>query len=100
MATDLSPHLIHLLDIRLELPYRILIHNDDVTPFDFVIAVLKSVFKLSSELAEHITLTAHIAGIALVMVRPKTEADQLVARAHVAARLEGYPLTFTVEMEE
>ncbi|MCC6192610.1 MAG: ATP-dependent Clp protease adaptor ClpS, partial [Anaerolineales bacterium] len=28
----------------LEPPYRVLVHNDDVTPFDFVIAVLRAVF--------------------------------------------------------
>jgi len=45
-------------------------------------------------------LTAHIKGIALVMVRPKSEAEKLVQKAHLAARLEGFPLTFSTESEE
>lgn len=76
---------------------RVLIHNDDITPFGFVMAVLQSIFRLSHEIAEHVTLTAHLSGLALVVVRPKTEAERLVARAHVAARIEGFPLTFTLE---
>jgi len=80
--------------------YRILIHNDDVTPFFFVMMVLRNIFKLSREIAEHVTLTAHIQGIALVMIRPKAEAENLVKKAHMAARLEGFPLTFSIEPDE
>jgi ATP-dependent Clp protease adaptor protein ClpS len=84
----------------LEPPWRVIIHNDDVTPFDFVIHVLITIFKLSQEIAEHVTLTAHITGRAHVVTRPKREAETLVAKAHFAARLEDFPLTFTVEPEE
>lgn len=84
----------------LEPPWRVMVHNDDVTPFDFVIHVLVTIFKLSQEIAEHVTLTAHLTGQAHVVTRPKREAEMLVAKAHFAARLEDYPLTFTVEPEE
>ncbi len=83
-----------------EPPYRILIHNDHVTPFDFVIAVLIRVFSLTPIIAEHITYLAHTNGLALVCVLPKSEAEQRVGRAHFAARLEGFPLTFTLEPDE
>lgn len=84
----------------LEPPYRVLIHNDDVTPFDFVIMVLVRIFEITPVIAEYITYTAHTNGIALVTVLPKTEAERRVGKAHFAARLEGYPLTFTIEPEE
>ncbi len=100
MATETTPEVIEIKDTELEPKYRILIHNDDVTPYDFVITVLVSVFKLSREIAEHITVTAHFTGVALVMVRPKREAESLVKKAHMAARLEGFPLTFTLEPED
>jgi len=83
--------------IELEPPWRVIIHNDDVTPFDFVIHVLKTIFKLGADIAEHVTLVAHTTGRALVVTRPRGEAERLVAKAHFAARLEGYPLTFTTE---
>jgi ATP-dependent Clp protease adaptor protein ClpS len=86
--------------VALEPPWRVIIHNDDVTPFDFVIQVLRSIFKLSGEIAEHVTLTAHLTGKAHVVTRPRREAETLVAKAHFAARLEDYPLTLTLEPEE
>lgn len=86
--------------VELEPPWRVIIHNDDVTPYDFVIHVLKTIFKLSGEIAEHITWIAHTTGKAHVVTRPKREAELLVAKAHFAARLEDYPLTFTLEPDE
>ena len=102
MATDTLPEIIEITDAESEHEprHRILIHNDDVTPFDFVIMVLRKMFKLSLEIAEHVTLTAHLKGVALVMVRPKSEAEKLVKKSHMAARLEGFPLTFSIEPEE
>lgn len=83
-----------------EPPYRVLIHNDDVTPFDFVIVILIRIFQLTPIIAEHITYLAHTKGLALVTVLPKSEAERRVGKAVMAARLEGYPLTFTLEPEE
>jgi ATP-dependent Clp protease adaptor protein ClpS len=83
-----------------EPPYRVLIHNDDVTPYDFVVAILIRIFELTPIIAEHITYLAHTNGVALVVVLPKTEAERRVGKAHFAARLEGFPLTFTIEPED
>ena len=83
-----------------EPPYRVLIHNDDVTPYDFVVAILIRVFELTPVIAEHITYLAHNNGLALVVVLPRSEAERRVGKAHFAARLEGFPLTFTMEPEE
>jgi ATP-dependent Clp protease adaptor protein ClpS len=75
----------------------ILIHNDDVTPYDYVIQILGSLFWLSEEIAEHIAWTAHTKGAAVVVVRPRSEAEKLVKVAGGRAKLAGFPLTFTVE---
>lgn len=80
--------------------YRILIHNDDVTPVDYVIRILKRVFMLSQEIAEHITETAHFEGVAVVLIRPKPEAEKLTGIARNLARADGYPLTFSIEPDE
>jgi ATP-dependent Clp protease adaptor protein ClpS len=84
----------------LEPLYRVLVHNDDVTPYDYVIAVLRTIFDLSHELAEHVTWVAHSTGVAYVLTRPRSEAERLVNKAHVAARLDGYPLTFSLELDD
>lgn len=77
--------------------YRILVHNDDVTPYEYVLAILGRVFLLSEELAEHIAWTAHNEGVAIVMVRPRDEAKRLITVAHSRARMDGYPLAFSME---
>jgi ATP-dependent Clp protease adaptor protein ClpS len=79
--------------------WTIIIHNDAVTPYDFVIHILGDLFLLSEELADHVAWTAHTKGEAVVVVRPRSEAEKLVKVAHGRARLVSYPLTFTVEQD-
>ena len=82
-----------------EPPYRVIIHNDDVTPMNFVIYVLQHIFMLAGPRAAQVMFTAHIHGSAYVDSLPKTEALRRIHRAHVTARLAGYPLSFTLEQE-
>jgi ATP-dependent Clp protease adaptor protein ClpS len=86
-------------ETELEPLYRVIIHNDDVTPMDFVVHVLKTFFYLSNPKAAEIMLTAHIYGTAYVQTLPKTEAEKRINKAHFAAGLEGYPLHFSMEPE-
>jgi ATP-dependent Clp protease adaptor protein ClpS len=86
-------------DQSLEPRYLIVIHNDDVTPYEYVLSILGRVFLLSEELAEHVAWTAHSEGSAIVIVRPREEAKRLIAVAHSRARMDGYPLRFTMEPE-
>ncbi|MBX3053490.1 MAG: ATP-dependent Clp protease adaptor ClpS [Caldilineaceae bacterium] len=79
---------------------RILIHNDNVTTFEFVIDILQRIFRLSKEIAEHIAWETHTRDVAPVATRPKSEAERLVNQAHAAARANGFPLTFTIEPKE
>ncbi len=78
---------------------KVFIHNDEVTPYDFVVMVLQRFFGLTPLEAEHVTFAAHTSGIAYVATLPRSEAEKRVGRAHFAASLEGYPLTFTIEPE-
>ncbi len=75
----------------------VIIHNDEVTPYEYVINILGDLFMLSEELADHIAWTAHNKGTAVVVVRPRVEAEKLVKVARGRARTNGYPLTFTLE---
>ena len=86
-------------ETELEPPYRVLIHNDDVTPIDYVMAVLRVVFFLSGPVAVAITMRAHLTGLAHVMTLPFEEAKYRVGKAHSLARSAGYPLTFSIEPE-
>src|ERR1700694_5065783 len=86
---------IPVAETELAPPYRVLIHNDDVTPFDYVIAVLRGVFLLSGRDALAVTTRAHLRGIAYVVTLPFEEAKYRVGRAHGMARAAGFPLTFS-----
>ena len=83
----------------LEPTYRVIIHNDDVTPMDFVVHVLERIFFVSGPAAVEIMYTAHTTGAAYVQSLPKAEAQRRIGKAHFAAALEGYPLRFTMEPE-
>lgn len=86
-------------ETELEPLYRVIIHNDDVTPMDFVVQILKTIFYLSNPKAAEIMLTAHYYGTAYVQTLPKSEAERRINKAHFAAGLEGYPLHFSIEPE-
>jgi len=88
------------LEDALEPNCRVFIHNDDVTPFDFVIVILQRIFQLTSSEAEYAAYVAHTSGLAYVATLPCPEAHKRVGKAHFAASLEGYPLMFSVEVED
>jgi ATP-dependent Clp protease adaptor protein ClpS len=79
--------------------YRVIIHNDDITPMDFVLHVLMEIFQLAGPRAVQVMYTAHFHNSAYVQTLPKNEAQQRVHRAHLMAQLSGYPLKFTLEPE-
>ena len=88
------------LEEDLEPNCRVFINNDDVTPFDFVIVILQRIFQLTSLEAERVAYVAHTSGMAYVTTLPCPEAYKRVGKAHFAASLEGYPLMFSVEVED
>ncbi len=86
-------------DADLEKPYRVMIQNDDVTPMEFVVSVLRQFFKLPMLRAIEVMFQAHNEGQAYVATLPFKEAQQRIYAAHSAARAAGYPLTFYLEPE-
>jgi ATP-dependent Clp protease adaptor protein ClpS len=99
VESDVETELERLTEEALEPLYRVLIHNDDVTPMDFVVVILQRIFQLTPLESEHVMVTAHFEGIAYVTTLPLSEAKKRVGKAHFAAQLEGYPLRFTIEPE-
>ena len=84
-------------ETELEPLYRVLIHNDDITPMDFVLLILQRIFFVDGITAVHIMYTAHYQGSAYVQTLPKKEAQSRIGRAQFAAGVEGYPLSFSME---
>ncbi len=80
--------------------HKVLLLNDDYTPRDFVVTVLKAEFRLGEEQARRVMMTAHRRGACVVAVFTKDVAEAKATRATDAARRQGYPLLFTTEPEE
>ncbi len=76
--------------------WKVLFHNDDVTPMDFVTAVLMRWFGHDLRAAEHIMLAIHHRGIGLAGVYPLELAELKQAQVISAARPH-YPLKVTLE---
>ena len=87
-------------DTREEPPYRVIIHNDNITTFVFVIKVLTTIFQKNVMEADQIANRTHNYGIAVVGTYPKSVAETRINKVHFAAQLEGYPLKLTMEPGE
>ncbi|WEX11175.1 ATP-dependent Clp protease adapter ClpS [Chelativorans sp. AA-79] len=80
--------------------HKVILVNDDFTPREFVVTVLKAEFRVNQDQAYRIMMTAHRRGTCVVAVFPKDVAETKATRATDAGRKQGYPLLFTTEPEE
>jgi ATP-dependent Clp protease adaptor protein ClpS len=80
--------------------WKVLIHDDPLTTFEFVHEILARRFGCKPGEARRIAQEAHDTGVALVVVLPLETAEFKVEQAHLAARAAGYPLSFTLEPAE
>jgi ATP-dependent Clp protease adaptor protein ClpS len=80
--------------------FKVILINDDFTPRDFVVRVLKAEFRMSEDQAHRVMITAHTRGACVVAVFIKEIAETKATRATDAGRAKGYPLLFTTEPEE
>ena len=78
-------------------PYKVLMHNDDKTPMNFVTMVLMRFFQKEGKDAELLMMEIHEKGVGLAGVYPYESAEFRVDQTHSAARGAGYPLTCTIE---
>jgi ATP-dependent Clp protease adaptor protein ClpS len=87
---------------RVERPrlHKVILFNDDYTPRDFVVEVLKGVFRLNETQALNVMITAHRKGVCVVAVFAQDIAETKAARATEAGAAKGYPLRFGTEPEE
>jgi ATP-dependent Clp protease adaptor protein ClpS len=80
--------------------HKVILVNDDYTPRDFVVIVLKAEFRMSESQAHRVMITAHKRGACVVAVYTKDVAETKATRGTEAGRSKGYPLLFTTEPEE
>jgi len=80
--------------------HKVILVNDDYTPREFVVTVLKGEFRMTDDQAYKVMLTAHQRGVCVVAVFTRDIAETKATRATDAGRAKGYPLLFTTEPEE
>lgn len=80
--------------------YNVIMLNDDVTPAEWVISVLKEIFKHSDKDAEAITMKIHVEGSAVAGTYQYEIAEQKSTEAVYASKNHGFPLVLTVEEAE
>ena len=80
--------------------YKVILLNDDYTPREFVVTVLKGVFRMTEDQAYRVMMTAHQRGCCVVAVFTKDVAETKATEGTEAGRNAGYPLSFTTEPEQ
>ena len=80
--------------------HKVILLNDDYTPREFVVMVLKAEFRMNEDQAYNVMITAHKKGACVVAVFTRDVAETKATRATEAGRAKGYPLMFTTEPEE
>jgi ATP-dependent Clp protease adaptor protein ClpS len=80
--------------------HKVILLNDDYTPREFVVVVLKGVFRMTEDQAYRVMMTAHRRGACVVAVYTREIAESKATEATDAGRKAGHPLMFTTEPEE
>jgi ATP-dependent Clp protease adaptor protein ClpS len=80
--------------------WKVILLNDDYTPREFVVLVLKAVFRMNEDEAYNVMITAHKRGACVIAVYTQDVADTKAKEATELGKSKGYPLYFTTEPEE
>jgi ATP-dependent Clp protease adaptor protein ClpS len=80
--------------------WKVILLNDDFTPREFVVQVLKAVFRLNESQAYKVMMTAHQKGACVIAVYTRDVAETKAKEATELGKSKGYPLYFTTEKEE
>lgn len=80
--------------------YKVILLNDDFTPREFVVQVLKAVFRMNEDEAYRVMMTAHRRGACVIAVYTRDVAETKAKEASELGKSQDYPLYFTTEKEE
>ena len=77
--------------------YKVLLLNDDYTPMEFVVIVLKRFFRMDMEQATRVMLHVHQRGVGVCGVFPYEVAETKVNQVMDFAKQNQHPLQCTLE---
>ena len=101
MSVDIDVKIDEKIKIKIDEPsqYKVIMLNDDTTPMEWVVDVLKTVFNHSQQTAEKITLQIHTDGSAVVGIYTYEIAEQKAVETINASRERGFPLQVSLDEE-
>jgi ATP-dependent Clp protease adaptor protein ClpS len=79
--------------------YKVLLHNDDYTTREFVVMILRDIFRLSDSDAVQVMMHVHNNGIGVAGVYTHEVAEAKVDKSMNLARKFEFPLQLTLEAE-
>ena len=90
---------VHNIGVNMPRPskFKVVLFNDDSTPMDFVIELLKHVFLHTQDKATEITMQVHNDGKGIAGIYYYEIAEQKVAESVFYSRSAGYPLSLDIE---
>ena len=77
--------------------YKVLLHNDDYTSMEFVIAILESVFHKSANDATRIMLNVHHEGVGIAGIYTREICETKISVVHQLAKKNEFPLRCSME---
>ena len=88
--------------LKVERPklWKVILLNDYYTPREFVVMVLKAVFRMNEDQAYNVMMTAHQRGACVIAVFTRDVAETKAKEATELGKANGFPLFFTTEPEE
>ena len=102
-ATETDTSTVALTDVKDQLDepkmHRVVLHNDDYTPMEFVVAILESYFNKSEPQATQIMFDVHKKGLGICGVFTKEIAETKTVMVTEKAKMHKYPLRCTHEEE-
>ncbi len=79
--------------------YKVLLLNDDYTPMEFVVHVLKAFFQMDTDAATRVMLHVHQKGVGVCGIFSYEVAETKVTQVMDFAKKAGHPLQCTLEKD-
>jgi ATP-dependent Clp protease adaptor protein ClpS len=79
--------------------YKVLLLNDDYTPMEFVVHVLKAFFQMDTDQATQVMLHVHQKGVGVCGIFPYEVAETKVTQVMDFAKKAQHPLQCTLEKD-
>lgn len=96
---DVKPVTVTKTKPKLPSMYKVIFHNDDFTPMDFVLKVLMANFDKNFDEARNLTMRVHEKGSGIAGIYTREIAETKQKETMDEARANGFPLRLSIEQD-